>query len=104
MFMFQKVLWSPSDSCICNCSCTGDPAASAWPTYGYPWVVEVAKLVHVWQFVALWVCEQTRREVVVVGELIVNCVKRRLESGWMFVKETFAKFQIPQTQTVGGLR
>ena len=45
-------------SCICNCNCTGDSAAqlhaSAWPTNGYPWVVEVAKLV--WQFGSLSLC------------------------------------------------
>ncbi len=78
-------------SCICNCNCTGDSAASAWPTYGYPWVVEVAKLV--WQFVALWLCELTRRGIVAVGKFIVKRVKRRLESGWVFLKETFAKFR-----------
>lgn len=46
-------------SCSCNCTCTGVSAASAWPTYGYPWVVEVLKLV--WQFVGFWLCDLTRR-------------------------------------------
>ncbi len=34
----------------------------------------------------------TRRGIVVVGKFIVKLVKRRLESGWVFVKETSAKF------------
>ena len=46
-----------------------------------------------WQFVALWLCELTRRGIVAVGKFIVKRVKRRLESGWVFLKETFAKFR-----------
>lgn len=76
-------------SCICNCNCTGDSAASSWFTYGYPWVVEVFDLV--WKFVAFWLCELTRRGIVAVGKYIAKSVKRRLESGWVFLKETFSK-------------
>ena len=75
-------------------------AASAWPTYGYPSVVEVLELA--WKFVALWLCELTRHGIVAVGKFIAKSVKRRLESGWMFLKETFAKLR--RRKLWGGLR